>query len=91
MPNSVLGKLLTECLNTVGPPAYDEEDLTFANAIRATTPTKTESSGLLKGMFLPLLPAEQKVSAGDVERGVQHPVPSGGNHASNGTWFHRCG
>ena len=63
MPNSVLGKLLTECLNTVGVPAYDEEDFAFANAIRATTPTKTESSGLLKKMFLPLLPAEQKAAA----------------------------
>ena len=63
MPNSVLGKLLTDCLNTVGVPAYDEADLAFANAIRATTPTKTESSGLLKKMFLPLLPAEQKAAA----------------------------
>ena len=63
MPNSVLGKLLTECLNTVGFPAYDEEDFAFANAIRATTPTKEESSGLLKKMFLPLLPAEQKAVA----------------------------
>ena len=57
MPNSVLGRLLTECLNTVAPPAYDGEDLAFANAIRATTPTKTESSGMLQRMFLPLLPA----------------------------------
>ena len=63
MPNSVLGKLLTECLDTVGTPAYDEADFAFANAIRATTPTKTESSGLLKKMFLPLLPAEQKAAA----------------------------
>ena len=63
LPNSVLGKLLTECLNIVGSPTYDEDDLAFANAIRTTTPTKTESSGMLEKMFLPMLPAEQKAAA----------------------------
>ena len=60
------GKALNRVPQHRGPPAYDEEDLAFANAIRATTPTKTESSGLLKGIFLPLLPAEQKVAAGQM-------------------------
>jgi len=63
LPNFTLGDVITECIGEIGFPAFDEKDVELAEAIRETTPGKTESTGAAKKMLLPFVAPKDRADA----------------------------
>jgi len=58
MPNSILGKSVTDAVNQIKLPTFTKDEIDFAEEIRKTTPTKEESTGIIKKLALAKAPSE---------------------------------